>query len=163
MGHRFVDMRVIHQRMADKDDRVARALRKPLKGEALLERRKRRAETVKAEQSEMQAALKRDGHKCRWPGCGGKHSGLDLPIDACHEKHRGMGGNAKGDRTTRAQVVALCREHHGLWDACLIDLQPLTGDGFDGIVAFYEVDPNSGLPVHVCSEVRIGVPETRGL
>lgn len=109
----------------------------------------------------MQAALVRDRRRCRWPGCTGKHRGLDLPIDPCHEKHRGIGGNPKGDRTTRDQLVALCRKHHGEWDTCMIDLRPLTGEGFDNIVAFYEQDAESGLMKHIASETMIGVSEPR--
>lgn len=165
MGHRFVDGIFIRQRMEAKDRRIARQLHgslvKPLRGSALIERKERRADAVAAEQKEMQAALKRDQHKCRWPGCSGKHRGLTLPIDAAHQRHRGLGGDPSGERTTRQTVLALCRRCHGLWDACLTDIRPLTGDGFDGPVAFYTQDMESGLMVHIASETTIGVSEPR--
>jgi len=103
---------------------------KPRRGDALLERRTKRAATVKAEQAEMQAALKRDGRKCRWPGC--IYAAKKLPIDACHLTHRGMGGNPSRSRTTRQQIVALCRIHHGQLDAGEIEIVPLTRTGADG-------------------------------
>ena len=78
----------------------------------------------------MRAALRRDHYRCRWPNC--EYAKLDLPIDACHETHRGMGGNPKLDRTTRQTVLALCRIHHGLWDRGEITITPLTREGFDG-------------------------------
>lgn len=109
-------------------------LQKPALGTALLDRKDRRADRRAAEQMAMRAALKRDGRRCRWPGCTGKHRGLTLPVDPCHERHRGSGGNPKEDRTTRQTVLALCRRHHGQWDAGLIDIQPLTARGFDGAI-----------------------------
>lgn len=106
---------------------------KPMRGSALLERKERRANVKAHETREMQAALKRDGRKCRWPGCNGKYRGLTLPIDACHQKHRGSGGNPDGTRTTRQTIISLCRRHHGLWDSGLIKIEPRFPKlGFDG-------------------------------
>jgi hypothetical protein len=114
---------------------------KPRRGDALLERRTKRAATVKAEQAEMQAALKRDGRKCCVPDCIYSHK--KLPVDACHLVHRGMGGNPKRDRTTRQQIVSLCRIHHGQLDAGEITVQPLTSRGTDGPCFFLLRDGRS--------------------
>jgi len=102
---------------------------KPRRGDALLERRTKRATTVKAEQAEMQAALKRDGRKCRVPAC--QYMAQNLPIDACHLRHRGMGGNPARDRTTRQQIISLCRIHHGQMDAGELVVYPMTEAGTD--------------------------------
>ena len=108
----------------------------------------------------MREAKKRDGGKCRWPRC--EFAAKKLPIDACHLTHRGMGGDKGGTRTMRHQLVSLCRAHHGLFDACEIDVQPLTTEGTDGPVMFSVIDPEwSGAWLHIASESRIGVSEPR--
>ena len=132
---------------------------KPTRGTALLKSRERRADRTAHEQREMQAALKRDGRVCRFPHC--EFRAKKLPIDPAHHVHRGMGGDPKGTRTTRATVIALCRSHHGLWDADRIDIEPLTAAHFDGPASFYAKDEETGRMVHVASETRIGVSETR--
>ncbi len=116
---------------------------KPIKGTALIERRSRRAARVSAEQREMRAAKKRDRGKCRWPSC--QYAKQGIPIDAAHIiRHRGMGGNPSGERTSRNCVAALCRFHHGMLDSAVIDIQPLTDAGTDGPMAFYWVNKMTG-------------------
>lgn len=134
-------------------------LAKPLRGAYLLERRERRSAVVAAEQKAMQAALVRDGRKCRWPAC--EHRTMKLPIDPCHRRHRGMGGNPAGDRTERASIISLCRVHHGLYDAHLLEIEPLGAEGFDGLCAFYLRDVETGHLDHVATERRIGESVTR--
>lgn len=102
----------------------------------LLERRQTRRDRVKAERAEMLAAKQRDGYKCVWPNCRN-----DLPIDVCHQAHRGMGGNPRGDRTTRKTLVCLCRWHHGLWDRGEIDIITKDRLMFDGPKVFYASNP----------------------
>jgi hypothetical protein len=163
MGQRFVDARWIRQRMDEKDARINRELvrnasPKPMKGAFFLERKLRRAERIASEQTELQAALKRDGRKCRFPGCRGKLRGLDLPIDPCHvrqpdgTKHRKMGGDPTGHATDRQWTIALCRQCHGLYDAGAIDIEALTDDGMDGAVAFYRKHDETGVMEHVATE-----------
>jgi hypothetical protein len=149
-------------------DLASGALAKPLKGSGLLDKRARRARQIAHEQLELQAALKRDHRKCRWPNCKGTHKGLSLPIDPCHlrqpdggPKHRGSGGNPDGSRTDRRYVAALCRRHHGLYDAGEIDIVPLTDAGADDVLAFYAKHPETGQVIHVATEQRIGVSVTR--
>lgn len=143
------------------------SLQKPVRGSALLDQRKRRAQAIAHEQGELQAALKRDHRKCRWPGCNGKHHGLTLPIDPCHlrqpdgTKHRGMGGDRTGERTDRRYIAALCRRHHGLLDAQEIDIVTLTDAGADDCLAFYAKHPETGKVEHIATETRVGVSVPR--
>lgn len=128
---------------------------KPARGTAYLEGRTRRAARRNAEQSVMRAAKKRDGGKCRRPGCKGTFEGLRLPIDACHGVHRGAGGNPDGSRTAETrQIISLCRWHHSRWDAHLMRIDPLTDAGFDGPCAFYDRDEETGEFKHAASESR---------
>lgn len=139
---------------------VRNAQPKPIKGAHLLDRRETRRKRVAAEQKHMQDALRRDSRKCRLvPKC--EYAKRDLPIDPCHQQHRGHGGNPKGDRTTRQTVIAGCRIHHGMWDRNEIDAQPMTDRGFDGVVAYYKRN-ETGEMEHFATEQYIGVEETRG-
>lgn len=135
------------------------ALLKSPKGAAMVKSRVTRRKRVSDEQKAMQAALKRDGRKCRRPRC--EFAPLKLTVDPCHMVHRGMGGNPKGDRTTRATVIALCRRHHGMYDktdhARELRIEPLTPLDFDGVCEFYETNPETGKLEHVGTEKRIGV------
>ena len=137
-------------------DLIRNAPAKPLRGTSLLRSRGRTAERKAHEQREMRAAKRRDGGKCRWPHC--RHG--NLPVDVCHETHRGSGGNPKGDRTTRDQLIAFCRMHHGLWDTHEIDARPQTARGFDGPVDFY-CRTESGRMEIVASERSVGVSVMR--
>lgn len=137
------------------------SLQKPSKGSGYLAGKDRRADRKQAEDKEMAATRKRDGNRCRWHGCNGKYRGLDLPIDVAHESHRGMGGNAKLDRTTTAGLICLCRRHHAQWDDTLIDIQPITSAGFNDRVMFLERDRETGGWRHVGSETHMGVSEVR--
>ncbi len=113
---------------------TAKDLQKPLKGEYLLERKAQRAKRVADEQKVMQDAKKRDGGKCRIPNC--EYAKRDLPIDVCHFFHRGMGGNPAGDRTTREQLISMCRIHHSLFDRGDLDVSPMTSAQADGPCAY---------------------------
>jgi hypothetical protein len=124
---------------------------KPIRGSGLLARRERRADLTAHEQKEMQAALRRDGRQCRVPQCGFKYQ--KLPVDPCHRVHRGMGGNPKGDRTTRQSVIALCRMHHGYYDRGILLIDPLDETkAFDGPCSFRSHDSRSGNTVRLASE-----------
>jgi hypothetical protein len=113
---------------------------KPSRGAYLLERKAKRKARVVAEQKQMQAAKRRDGGKCRYPGCWFK----DMPVDAAHFQHRGIGGNPSGDRTTRATVISLCRIHHGQYDGALLEIEPLTDQMFDGPCVYYKRNQETG-------------------
>lgn len=47
---------------------------------------------------------------CRFPLCGCKK--FQLPLHVSHQRHRGMGGNPAGDRTTTASMVLVCSARH---------------------------------------------------
>lgn len=103
---------------------------KPAKGTALRAKRKRKAKSKATEREIMNQARARDGG-CRYPGC----RYLSVPIEVEHERHRGMGGNPNGDRTTQQTVISLCRNHHRQYDDKLFDIS--TGaHGFDGPARF---------------------------
>lgn len=124
---------------------------KPDRGSGLIARREKRASRTAAEKKEMQAALTRDGRQCRFPQCGYKH--LKLKADPCHQTHRGMGGNPKGDRTTRATVITLCRIHHGYYDQGRLLIDPLDeAKGFDGPCCFRSYDNRSKRLTRLASE-----------
>jgi hypothetical protein len=143
------------------------ALAKPARGSAYLASKDRRADRRDAEQKELQAALKRDGRKCRFPGCKGRYRNLELPIDPCHmwqpdgTKHRKMGGDFTGQATQRQWICSMCRRHHVLYDAGEIDAQPVTDAGFDGPAAWYVLDEETGVMRHVATEVKRGISEAR--
>jgi hypothetical protein len=114
---------------------------KPMRGEAMLERRQRRREVTTHEDKEMRAAKRRD-KVCRYPLC--EYRTQKLSLHACHLKHRGMGGNPKGDRTTRDTLITLCARHHGLFDAGQLDIQVMTDRGTDGPCGFYDLRQPAG-------------------
>ena len=133
---------------------MAAPMWKPVRGTALLAKRKRSADRVSAEQAIMREAKRLDGFRCRNPRC--ENRSKKLPIDPCHkrESHRGIGGNPKGDRTTLETVISLDRVCHGLYDAGLLDIEPLTAKGFRGPCSWYQRDPETGRSIHIATEKR---------
>lgn len=130
------------------------ALLKPRKGEQLLERRAKVAARGTYEDKVMAEARKRDGG-CRFPRCFCKKRNL-VP-QACHLRHRGMGGNPKRDRTTTTELLTLCGPRHGEWALGEFVVVPQdTRLGFDGLVDWYAPD-SSGRLECFASEKRIGV------
>lgn len=106
---------------------------KPLKGTFRLERQGRRSKRVMAENTVIVEAKTRDGRRCRYPRCK-----LRMVMHGSHlGKHRGMGGNPLGDRTTRDNIITQCAQHHQEFDLDLIDIRPLTNQGADGPCEFY--------------------------
>ncbi len=135
---------------------MIRPLTKPLAGTGKLERDARKATHKAHEQREMQAAKKRD-KVCRFPRCPfTKH----LVLDPAHLRHRGMGGNPKGDRTTRDSVITLCRRHHDQFDRGDLEIEVLTPRGTDGPCMF-SLRGESGRMEHIASERLIGITEPR--
>lgn len=107
-------------------------LPKPLKGSAQLARVERKAAQKRCEAAILREVKRRD-RGCRYPGCR-----LPLVLHAAHLRHRGMGGNPSGDRTTRDQVITLCARHHDWYDRLVaIDIAPLTPRGTDGPCEFF--------------------------
>lgn len=107
----------------------------------------------------MRAALDRDHRRCRVPRC--EYRGLKLPVDAAHLTHRSMGGNPKGDRTFRAGLIALCRAHHGLFDAGLLEIETLTERGTDGVCDYRQFNQEDGRWEALGSDRVVAVSEER--
>jgi hypothetical protein len=107
-------------------------------GERGLTLREERAETRrerKAHEDQIERAVKaRDRNRCRVPGC--RERG-----EWAHLNHRGMGGNPKGDKSTTAETLCLCRPHHREGPDSLdqggMEVIPLTKAGCDGPLAFH--------------------------
>lgn len=94
------------------------------------------------------------------PGCDWK--ARRLPLHTAHLRHRGMGGNPSGDRTTQDTMITLCVWHHWQMDqVCTLDIRPLTPQETDGPCEFL-VRGESGDWRVVAVERTIGVSEMRG-
>lgn len=74
-----------------------------------IERYKRRAEWKTREDKEKKTVRLRD-KRCRFPLCECKRYGLQLHVS--HLRHKGMGGNPKGDRSVPALMLLLCVWRH---------------------------------------------------
>lgn len=74
---------------------------------------KRRSELVGKEREQKADVRKRDKF-CRFPRCGCRRLGLQLKGygEVSHDKHKAMGGNPRGDRSTAAGMLQLCRHRH---------------------------------------------------
>ncbi len=140
------------------------ALIKPRRGDAKIALNTTKRSRKTAEEEVMDAAVRRDHGKCRFPRC--EFAKEKLKIDPVHFlEHRGMGGNPKGDRTsTTGQIVALCRKHHDMLDRYLeIEVHAIDPVRLaDGPLAFHEVNPVTGRMEHVHTEPINFFSETRG-
>lgn len=107
---------------------------KPEKGAFTAERRRKARKHKATETAIMREARSRDGHRCRY--C---HSRDGTQV--AHFKHRGMGGNPRGDRTILAGLVTLCQTHHQMFDGTHgpVTLTVQCGpDGANGAIDFKE-------------------------
>lgn len=100
----------------------------------------KRTKLKTAEDKEKKAVRFRD-KVCRFPFCGCRKFGLALHV--AHQKHKGMGGNPKGDRSDPALMVQVCsarhRENIMSIDRGTIRWRALTKDGANGPIA-WDVD-----------------------
>ena len=122
---------------------------KPAKGEAFLASKKRRAERVAHERGIMDQ-VKRLDRTCRYPHC--EHMAKKPRLEVAHVRHRGMGGNPTGDRTTAAELITYCFIHHDEYDHGTMYHEPLTPRGTRGPCAFYRIHQETGEKIHVASE-----------
>lgn len=123
-------------------DSLPNACPKPFRGQATLERHKKRvehrthADTVKAQ------AKTRDGRRCRFPGCRMQAQGFVL--DGAHIDAAGMGGNPDESRMTLENILSTCRWHHrGPCSLHSGDLRVEVRDpkaGANGMVDWYRTD-----------------------
>lgn len=82
---------------------------KPKRGTALLEREARTATRKAAEDKIIAEAKALDGYRCRWPEAHKCRGGLE----GSHVfRHRGIGGNPAGDRTTVESILSVCAWIH---------------------------------------------------
>ena len=88
----------------------------------------------------MLSVRKRD-RRCRFPLCGCSRFGLRLHVS--HSRHRGLGGNPAGDRTTAETLVYICAARHResamALDRGTIRWRALTPRGANGPIA-WDVD-----------------------
>lgn len=69
----------------------------------------KRKAAVGVEDKHKRAVRRRDLY-CRFPLCGCKK--FKLRLDVSHAKHKGMGGNPKGDRSLEPGLILLCSARH---------------------------------------------------
>lgn len=94
------------------------------------------------DERDNKAKVRRRDRGCRFPRCGCRKLGLKLEArpEVSHDKHKGMGGNPSGDRSTTALMVQLCGHRHQ--DAPIsrhkgtLRTRYLTDGGYDGAVAW---------------------------
>lgn len=104
-----------------------------------LERRK----VTAAEDDSKRAVRLRDGF-CRFPLCGCKRFNLARAV--CHSRHKGMGGNPKGDRSKPPLMILLCSARHRenviSVDRGTLVVTALTDKGLGGPCSFW-IDPRA--------------------
>lgn len=133
------------------------ALDKPILGAYSRQRKEDRLDLEAERKKKKQQARVRDGHKCRWPGCDCKR--LKLRLEVSHIVPISLDGS---DETEN--LILLCFERHQGKPSLHshdLEIEKLTPDGADGLLAFYERDEETGEMKHVATEKYIGVSEPR--
>lgn len=106
---------------------------KPSRADRKKAERKVRRERSEAERDHKQAVRDEDG-TCRFPFCICKQTGQ--PLEVGHRRHKGMGGNPTGDRSTPEGLILLCRTRHQgpklSLHAGTLRIDPLTDRGWRG-------------------------------
>lgn len=76
-------------------------------------KKKLRGRIRKHEDDQKSDVRKRD-KVCRFPRCGCRRLGISLKAfaEVSHDRHKGMGGNQDGSRSTAALMVYLCKHRH---------------------------------------------------
>lgn len=126
-------------------------------------RRERRERQLKADAelaANKQTAKVRDSHKCRWPGCECSKGRYKPLLESAHIEDRSTGGS---DETEN--LFTCCDERHrGTPSLHSKDLaiEKLTPLGANGLLAFYQRDPESGRMECIAVEKAVGISETRG-
>lgn len=116
--------------------------RKPA-GPTARARAAKRRKLSAAEQAAKQQVHVRDG-QCRFPRCGCNQGRRPLNghawLTVSHDRHKGIGGNPAGDRSTTALMILLCAWRHQeapvSRHAGTMKTRYLTDAGNDGPVAF---------------------------
>lgn len=96
----------------------------------------KRQKAVESPERARMNAVRREDQYCRFPLCGCRR--LKLTLEVAHTHHRGMGGNAKLDRTVPEKLILLCqprhRKHQFSLDKKTLRVEPLTARGMRGPV-----------------------------
>lgn len=114
---------------------------KPSRTKRKLREKKTRKARVKHER-DAKAEVRRRDKFCRFPLCGCRRAQLavEARTEVSHARHKGMGGNPAGDRSTAGQMVLLClhRHQYGIVSrhAGTLRARYLTRRGFDGPIAW---------------------------
>lgn len=128
---------------------------KPAKGSAREERRQKREAVEDYEDREKTKARKRDGYRCRWPGCDCAERHERIEVAHIHDK--GIGGD-HGLRSSVDQLICLCvARHQGRPSLHSGDLkiEPLTAEGTNGPCNFWRQDDKGWYLV--AEEVSVGI------
>lgn len=100
---------------------------------------------TKTEEKKNKGNVRKRDRVCRFPLCGCRKLGLNIQArpEVSHDRHKGIGGNRAGDRSTTALMVLLCLHRHqdGIVSRHKGTLRAvyLTSAGYDGPVA-WEID-----------------------
>lgn len=139
---------------------------KPTRGTAKAERRARKKAADKKEREQKADVRKRD-KRCRFPLCGCRR--VRHTPEVSHGRHKGIGGNPKGDRSDARLMVLLCPWRHrgSAWavDAGTLEWEALDPElGANGPIRWLAdvgEGPNPGTPdfLVIATEKAPGVLE----
>lgn len=111
---------------------------KPEKGTATKERRATKRGRRATETTNKESVRHRDHKRCRFPLCGCFRRRLRLEVS--HDRHKGIGGNPKGDRSLPPGLILMCWHRHqsGAFSRHRMTIRNvyLTDQGNDGPVAW---------------------------
>lgn len=116
-------------------------LRKPARGEFLIERKERTRTIADAEDAEKDKCRARD-RRCRYPDCPfcRRHKNL-IPQAAHVVQAKGMSGDRTGERSTVDKLMLLCPPIHGLQEQHRIEIVPIDSErGTNGPCEFWRED-----------------------
>lgn len=80
------------------------------KGTTTLEHRKTSRGRKATENTNKDKVRHRDHRRCRFPQCGCRRRGWRLEVS--HDRHKGIGGNPKGDRSETPGLILMCLPRH---------------------------------------------------
>lgn len=122
------------------EDDLAKRLKRPARGEFLIERKETRRAITDEEDAEKAKARARD-RRCRYPDCPFCRRHKTLIPQAAHVlQAKGMSGDRTGERSTADKLMLLCPPIHGLQEQHRIEIVPLTDAGTFGPCEFWRED-----------------------